>query len=225
MVQLYNTGPVGGLDNQNYFSATPNFITSMTDMLMKGFNVGTTGFHFDALPPSKVIVGLPACQRAAGTGYLSPTEGIKALNYLRFGTDFSGRTYTMQSGGPYPDLRGVMTWSVNWDAAASCASAYEFSNAYCSYFLASPIVSNTINRAKENSAKGFLYDSKLKVETKNSLIQQVRVYNLFGQLVVSQNYNGTDNKVEISHDSFTNKQVYVVKIIDNEGIVTEVKVY
>ncbi|WP_445457629.1 glycosyl hydrolase family 18 protein [Flavobacterium sp. HNIBRBA15423] len=225
MVQLYNTGPVGGLDNQNYFSATPNFITSMTDMLMKGFNVGTTGFHFDALPPSKVIVGLPACQRAAGTGYLSPTEGIKALNYLRFGTDFSGRTYTMQSGGPYPDLRGVMTWSVNWDAAASCALAYEFSNAYGSYFLASPIVSNTINRAKENSAKGFLYDNKLKVETKNSLIQQVRVYNLFGQLVVSQNYNGTDNKVEISHDSFTNKQVYVVKIIDNEGIVTEVKVY
>jgi len=225
MVQLYNSGPVGGLDNQNYFSATPNFITSMTDMLMKGFNVGTTGFHFDALPPSKVIVGLPACQRAAGTGYLSPNEGIKALNYLRFGTDFSGRTYTMQSGGPYPDLRGVMTWSVNWDAATSCASAYEFSNGYGSYFLASPIVSNTTNRAKENSAKGFLYDSKLKVETKNSLIQQVRVYNLFGQLVVSQNYNGTDNKVEISHDSFTNKQVYVVKIIDNEGIVTEVKVY
>ena len=222
MVQLYNSGPVGGLDNQNYFSATPNFITSMTDMLLKGFNVGTTGFHFDALPPSKVIVGLPACPRAAGTGYLSPTEGIKALNYLRYGTNFAGRTYTLQAGGPYPNLRGVMTWSVNWDAAASCASNYEFSNAYGNYFSASPITSN---RNSEPIASGFLFDNTLKIETKNTLIQQVVVYNLFGQLIVSKNYKGTEKQVEILHESFSTKQLYIVKIIDNEGVITSFKVY
>ena len=27
-----------------------------------------------------------------------------------------------------------MTWSVNWDAAANCASAYEFSTNYYNYF-------------------------------------------------------------------------------------------
>ncbi|VXB98595.1 Glycoside hydrolase [Flavobacterium sp. 9AF] len=221
MVQLYNSGPVGGLDNQNYFSATPNFITSMTDMLLRGFNVGTTGFHFDALPPSKVVVALPACQRAAGTGYLSPTEGIKALNYLRYGTTFSGRTYTMQPGGPYPGLRGVMTWSVNWDAAASCASAYEFSNAYGNYFAGAPIVANRSN----NDVKGYIAENKLTITSQESEIKQVNVYNLLGQLIKQQNFTGDKNEVEVFDEYFSNKQIFIIKVIDTEEIVTEIKVY
>ena len=221
MVQLYNTGPVGGLDNQNYFSANANFITSMTDMLLKGFNVGTTGFHFDALPPSKVIVGLPACPRAAGTGYLSATEGIKALNYLRYGTTFAGRTYTLQSGGPYPNLRGVMTWSVNWDAASSCASSYEFANGYGNYFASSPIIaSNTSNRST-----GFVVDNTLKVKNENSLIKEVKVYNLLGQLINYKIFNATTSEVEVVDEVFLNKQIFIIKIMDNEGSISELKIY
>ena len=135
MVQLYNTGSTTALDNKAYSQATPDFLVSMSDMLIKGFNVASTGFHFDGLPASKIVVGIPACPSAAPAGgYITPANTIKALDYLRFGTDYSGRTYTLQSGGPYSDLRGVMTWSVNWDAAPNCASAYEFSNAYSSYF-------------------------------------------------------------------------------------------
>uniref|UniRef100_UPI0010316554 glycosyl hydrolase family 18 protein n=1 Tax=Flavobacterium sp. J27 TaxID=2060419 RepID=UPI0010316554 len=221
MVQLYNSGPVGGLDNQNYFSATPNFVTSMTDMLLKGFNVSTTGFHFDALPPSKVVVALPACQRAAGTGYLAPSEVVKALDYLRFGTNFSGRTYTMQSGGPYPGLRGVMTWSVNWDAAASCASSYGFSNTLGNYFNGSPITS----RINTNDVKGFIVENKLTVKTKESLIKQVSVYNLLGQLITQQSFMGDKNEVAVFDDYFNTKQIFIVKVVDKEEIVTEIKVY
>jgi PKD repeat protein len=50
---------------------------------------------------------------------------------LRFGTAYSERNYTLQSE-PHSDLRGVITWSINWDS--NCSSKFEFDNAYYSYF-------------------------------------------------------------------------------------------
>ena len=133
MVQLYNTGSMNAMNGSAYSSAIPDFIVSMSDMLIQGFNLASTGFYFSGLPASKVMVALPACTSAAGSGYIEPTELIKALDYLRYGTDFPGRTYTLLDE-THPNLRGVMTWSVNWDAAANCASSYEFADSYASYF-------------------------------------------------------------------------------------------
>ncbi|WP_299885924.1 glycosyl hydrolase family 18 protein [uncultured Lacinutrix sp.] len=134
MVQLYNTGSVNALDGTAYAQATPDFLTAMTDMLITGFNVSTTGFNFPGLPASKIMVGIPSCPAAAPAGgYLQPSETIKALDYLRFGTDFTGRNYSLQNGN-HPNLRGVMTWSVNWDVASGCASANEFGDSYSNYF-------------------------------------------------------------------------------------------
>lgn len=145
MVQLYNTGSVNGLNGTAYSQATPDFLVSMSDMLIKGFNVAGTGYHFAGLPASKIIVGLPSCPAAAPNGgYIVPTEAVKALNYLRFGTNYSGRGYTLQPGGPHPSLRGVMTWSINWDAAPGCASTYEFANAYDQYFNDTNVVTSVI---------------------------------------------------------------------------------
>ena len=137
MVQLYNTGSVNALDGQAYNSAIPDFLVSMSDMLINGFDVASTGFHFDGLPASKIMVGIPACPSAAGSGYIQPTEAIKALDYMRFGTTFFGRNYNLQDG-VHPDLRGVMTWSINWDVAAGCAAANEFSDSYSNYFNYNP---------------------------------------------------------------------------------------
>tara|TARA_B110000967_G_C18793229_1_gene514422 strand:+ start:150 stop:305 length:156 start_codon:yes stop_codon:yes gene_type:complete len=50
MVQLYNTGSVNSLDGQAYPQAIPDFLTSMTDMLLTGFNIASTGFYFPSLP-------------------------------------------------------------------------------------------------------------------------------------------------------------------------------
>ena len=134
MVQLYNTGSITALDGQAYSQATPDFLSSMSDMLITGFNVASTGFNFSGLPASKIMVGIPSCSSAAPAGgYIVPAEAIKALDYLRFGTTFSGRNYDLRNGA-HPGLRGVMTWSINWDAAANCASAYEFSTNYYNYF-------------------------------------------------------------------------------------------
>jgi len=187
MVQLYNTGSINALDGQAYSQATPDFLTSMSDMLVTGFNVASTGFNFTGLPASKIMVGIPSCPAAAPAGgYIQPSETIKALDYLRFGTDFSGRNYTLQNS-PYPDLRGVMTWSVNWDAAAGCASTYEFSNKYDDYFFGT--LSNSDLHEKKNIV---IYPNPVTdivtIKASNQLnIRSIEVFDLLGKKVFEKN--------------------------------------
>jgi GH18 family chitinase len=218
-VQLYNTGGENGLDGQYYGSAKKsNMVTALTDMVIKGYNIATTGMHFDGLPPSKVLIALPACPSAAGSGYLTPTEGINAMHYLRTGTTFSGRTYTMQPGGPYPALRGLMTWSVNWDAS-SCGNSSELSKAYAAYF-ASQSAAKTLSLDKieaKSTTIAYFKNDALSVTNDTDDITQVDVFNTIGQPLV--NYKNVQNNKEvlIQNHSFSQKQMFIVIVTDKSG--------
>jgi chitinase len=124
-VQLYNSGSMYGIDGGIYTQGTADFIVSQTEALLQGFQTG--GGFFAPLPPEKVAIGLPACPLAAGGGYVSPAVLAQAVDYLR-GTGPQPGSY--QRVATYPTLRGLMTWSINWDAVASCAVANEFAQAY-----------------------------------------------------------------------------------------------
>ncbi len=50
-----------------------------------------------------------------------------AVDYLR-GTGPQPGSYTRTS--TYPALRGLMTWSINWDAVSDCATTNEYAQAY-----------------------------------------------------------------------------------------------
>ena len=135
-VQLYNIGEtngVKGIDNVNYFQGSPDLIVSATESLIHGFTTAGTGIKFNGLRADQVAIGLPATDAcsdsggAAGGGFIETSDVEKAIKYLVEGTSFDG-SYTMQ-GGPYPNLRGAMTWSINWDKTTACGStSYEFSN-------------------------------------------------------------------------------------------------
>ncbi|WP_082115898.1 glycosyl hydrolase family 18 protein [Hymenobacter terrenus] len=114
-VQYYNTGSQNALDERIYSQGTADFIVSMTDMLLRGFPVArNTANVFPALRQDQVAFGLPASSNGAAPagGYVSPTEVTKALNYLVKGVSYGGQ-YTLSA--TYPNLRGIMTWSINWD--------------------------------------------------------------------------------------------------------------
>jgi chitinase len=128
-VQLYNSGSMYGIDGGIYTQGTADFIVSQTEALLQGFQ--TNGGFFAALPPEKVAIGLPACPLAAGGGYVSPAVLEQAVDYLR-GTGPQPGSY--QRVATYPTLRGLMTWSINWDAVSTCASANEFAQAYADIF-------------------------------------------------------------------------------------------
>lgn len=224
MVQLYNTGSISALDNVAYSQATPDFLVSMSDMLMKGFNVASTGFYFPPLPASKIVIAIPACSGAAPAGgYLTPEKGIQAFNYLRYGTTFAGRTYTLK-GGPYPDMRGVMTWSINWDAA--CGTGYQFSNAYAAYFnsqsAAKKLDLNTIE-ANEGTVAYFKNDA-LSVTNETGDIAQVDVFNTIGQPLVSHKNIQHNKEVLLQNQSFSTKQIFIVIVTDKAGNKKSLKV-
>ncbi|MRX40431.1 T9SS-translocated chitinase ChiA [Flavobacterium sp. LC2016-23] len=218
-VQLYNTGGENGLDGQYYGSAKKaNMVTALTDMVIKGYNIATTGMHFDGLPASKVLIALPACPSAAGSGYLTPAEGISAMHYLRTGTTFSGRTYTMQPGGPYPSLRGLMTWSVNWDAS-SCGNSSELSKAYAAYF-ASQSAAKTLSLDKieaKSSTIAYFKNDALSVTNETEDIAQVDVFNSIGQSIVSHKNIQNNKEVLLQNQSFSTKQLFIVIVTDKAG--------
>ncbi|MFF0427638.1 chitinase [Streptomyces sp. NPDC004520] len=110
-VQDYNSGSIMGLDNQYHSMGGADFHIAMTDMLLTGFPVaGNADRFFPPLRPDQVAIGLPASPQA-GNGHTTPAEVDKALDCLTRKTNCG----SYQTHGSWPALRGLMTWSINWD--------------------------------------------------------------------------------------------------------------
>ncbi|MFF9280519.1 chitinase [Streptomyces griseosporeus] len=105
-MQYYNSGSMLGCDGKVYSQGSVDFLTALACIQLEG-----------GLAPSQVGLGLPASTRAAGSGYVSPTVVNNALDCLTKATNCG----TFKPSRTYPDLRGAMTWSTNWDAAAGNA--------------------------------------------------------------------------------------------------------
>jgi chitinase len=105
-MQYYNSGSMLGCDGKVYSQGSVDFLTALACIQLEG-----------GLAPSQVGLGLPASTRAAGGGYVSPSVVNNALDCLTKGTNCG----TFKPSRTYPGLRGAMTWSTNWDAAAGNA--------------------------------------------------------------------------------------------------------
>jgi chitinase len=117
--QYYNSGTMNGCDGNVYAEGTENFITALACTELEG-----------GLSPSQVGIGLPASTSAAGSGYVSPTVVDDALNCLASGAN-CGSFVPPQT---WPGIRGVMTWSINWDAA----NGYNFADTVSPYLSTLP---------------------------------------------------------------------------------------
>lgn len=146
-VQYYNFGGAlwSALDGKTYNRGDIDFVVAMTDMLITGFPLkGTNQINFPGLRPDQVALGFPCVPNAAGGVsptnpdgyYFPPVEILKALNYLMKGEKTADMTYNFhEDKGPYPDLRGVMTWSINWDASNDGGTpTYEFANTFSDFY-------------------------------------------------------------------------------------------
>lgn len=125
-VQDYNSGPIMGLDNQYHSMGGADFHIAMTDMLLTGFPVaGNANNVFPPLRPDQVAIGMPASTNA-GNGYVPPAEVTKTLDCLTKKANCGSYT----AHGTWPALRGLMTWSVNWDRYGG----WEFQRTFDGYF-------------------------------------------------------------------------------------------
>ncbi|MEU4108844.1 glycoside hydrolase family 18 protein [Streptomyces sp. NPDC027717] len=105
-MQYYNSGSMLGCDGKVYSQGSVDFLTALACIQLEG-----------GLAPSQVGIGVPASTRGAGSGYVSPTVVNNALDCLAKGTGCG----SFKPPRTYPDLRGAMTWSTNWDATAGNA--------------------------------------------------------------------------------------------------------
>ncbi|MFE3789458.1 chitinase [Streptomyces goshikiensis] len=93
-MQYYN-GSMYGCSGDSYAAGTVQGFTAQTDCLNKGLVIQGTTIR---VPYDKQVPGLPA-QPGAGGGHMTPALVAQAWNRY--------------AGG----LKGLMTWSVNWDGA------------------------------------------------------------------------------------------------------------
>ncbi|MET9851071.1 chitinase [Streptomyces ossamyceticus] len=105
-MQYYNSGSMLGCDGKVYGQGSVDFLTALACIQLEG-----------GLAPSQVGLGLPASTRGAGSGYVAPSVVNNALDCLARGTNCG----SFKPPRTYPDLRGAMTWSTNWDATAGNA--------------------------------------------------------------------------------------------------------
>ncbi|MPY52786.1 chitinase [Streptomyces sp. K1PN6] len=105
-MQYYNSGSMLGCDGKVYSQGSVDFLTALACIQLEG-----------GLAPSQVGLGLPASTRGAGSGYVDPSVVNNALDCLTRGTNCG----SFKPSRTYPDLRGAMTWSTNWDATAGNA--------------------------------------------------------------------------------------------------------
>ncbi|MGI5283191.1 chitinase [Nonomuraea polychroma] len=101
--QFYNSGSMLGCDQSfAYTQGTVNFMTALACIQLE-----------NGLRPDQVALGLPAGPGAAGGGVVSPSLVNQALDCLAKRTSCG----TFVPPRAYPDIRGAMTWSINWDAS------------------------------------------------------------------------------------------------------------
>lgn len=190
-VQLYNSGSMYGIDGNVYAQGSADFIVAMTEAVIQGFT--TSGGNFSGLPASKVAIGLPACTNAAGGGFTDPTTVETAINYLR-GNGVQPGSYSLVQTAGYPDLLGMMTWSVNWDAVNSCGPSYQYADNYETIFGTVNTVASLQHEAISFYPNPVL--DRMHLELKQNSV--ARIYSLTGKVLSTFNLSAGSNELLLS---------------------------
>jgi len=137
-VQLYSSGSMFGLDGQAggaFVQANADFVLAMTEAVILGFTGGDTTLGiYSGFPASKTGVALPGCHSSDAVPH---KELVDAVNYL-MGNGPQPGSYTLKTKGGYPDLKGMMTWSINSDKR--CSPSYGFVDTYSKIFTDSSYI-------------------------------------------------------------------------------------
>ena len=105
---------------------TKEATVAMCKMLLDGFYVGagvgvakSDATFFKPLRPDQVVIGVPSSTSAAGSGHIS-NENLQAA--------------FRELNASYPGMRGIMTWSINWDSSQNGNSFAQQNGAFLRQF-------------------------------------------------------------------------------------------
>lgn len=215
-VQHYNSGGNLCLDGNTYKEGTADFHVSMIDMLLKGFPIGGNKNNmFPPLRQNQIVIGVPSSTPSAGSGYTAPAEMKKALDYLIKGQSFGGQ-YKMEGNG-YPELRGMMTWSINWDVKYNS----EFINNYRPYFDALPKLNDALKKASISSSDvvNGNYELTVNIPSRNTATSYKVIEGITA--IASGTLKPSLTEAQVITNKIINKQIgsykYTVVLTDEKG--------
>ncbi|KAF0713376.1 hypothetical protein As57867_004365, partial [Aphanomyces stellatus] len=111
-VQYYNNNGFLYPDGRYLREGTVDGLVGGSLMLLEGFSAQNgNGFKFNPLRADQVSFGVPSGPRSAGQGFVTQEVVTRTLTCLTQGVGCD----TIKPKKLYPDYRGVMTWSINWD--------------------------------------------------------------------------------------------------------------
>jgi len=213
-VQLYNSGSMFGIDHNEYFQGTTDFIVAMTEAVIHGFN--TAGGQFPGLRADQVAVGLPSCVGAAGAGSFIHPDSVRAAIMYLMGTGPKPGRYTRVS--TYPTLRGMMTWSINWDNTTTChTTRYEFAKNYSRIFVPG---SNGVEennsvvkdfKLNQNYPNPFNPSTLITFEVKKSSFITIKVFDNLGKevnTIVNKNFTPGSYEVNFNAEALSGGTYY-----------------
>jgi chitinase len=213
-VQLYNSGSMYGLDRGIYTQGTADFIVALTEASIRGFN--TAGGFFAGFPANKIALGLPACPSAAGGGYTAEATVQAAVRYL-LGTGPKPGAYTLLTSGGYPSLNGMMTWSVNWDAVATCGTANGYAANYETLFNSSvPIELKDFWAKTEDNHARLTWETASEVNQKDFEIEKSTDGKNFVSIAIIEARNAAA-KYSIVDQNFEQSAYYRLKMNELNG--------
>ncbi|PWJ35006.1 glycosyl hydrolase family 18 protein [Sediminitomix flava] len=221
-VQLYNTGSMLGLDGQAYTQGNSDFIVAMCEMMLQGFETKSPAGFFPAFREDQVAIGLPATPPAAPAGgYAEPSEVQAALNYLVNGIPFGG-SYTMVNPSGYPNFRGMMTWSVNWDATGG----YSYADNFETFFgPASRRAENVkeISVLEDVTAFPNPFSGKLSIKLSSESVQEVtlRFISVSGQVMEQEVHQVQGSKTIRMSLPKLDAGIYILQTISDDKVSTQ----
>lgn len=120
--QYYNNGVVyvslPKVEGRALKAGSAEQLVASSRMLIEGFSYG--GHTFAGLRPDQVAFGVPSGPGAANSGFTTPDDVQSALSCLSK-LDCGNIPADLRPVSAYPTMRGVMTWSINWDQKAGQA--------------------------------------------------------------------------------------------------------
>jgi chitinase len=210
-VQLYNSGTMYGIDGGIYTQGTADFIVAMTEAVISGFN--TSGGQFFGLPPEKIAIGLPACSSAGG-GFIDSAIAKQAIDYL-LGNGPAPGAYTLQNANAYPNIRGMMTWSINWDAVSTCESAYNYASNFEQIFTTLTKSSNQVKSSWDLNVFPNPSNDRITIVAPASAID-IEVSNIYGESLYKIQNNNTPMHFDIASSG-----IYFISAKSKNGVITK----
>ncbi|MBC3910514.1 chitinase [Undibacterium sp. NL8W] len=108
--QYYNNGDIyTPYQSAPLRAGSADQLVATAKMLIEGFTYGSNTFA--GLRPDQVGFGVPSGRSSANSGFTTAADVSNALNCLTRLLNCG----TIVPKQAYPNFRGVMTWSINWD--------------------------------------------------------------------------------------------------------------